>query len=134
MKQQKIPMNILINTFVGMIILLHLYFMVLEMYLWSTPFGLRAFGQTLEQAKASSVLAANQGLYNGFLAAGLIWSLLHPLPAISKQLKFFFLICIVIAGCYGGFSLNHQVFLIQALPAIFSLFCIHITSVKRPNA
>ncbi len=114
-------MGMLINFIIGLVALLHLYFLTLAMFLWSTPFGLRVFGQSLEQAKASSTLAANQGLYNGFLAAGLIWSLVHPLPEISIQLKMFFLGCVVIAGLYCGYSVSSRILFIQALPAAAAL-------------
>ena len=119
-------MNIFINSIVGFVTLLHLYFLILEMFLWATPFGLRAFGQTLEQAKRSSVLAANQGLYNGFLAAGLIWSLAHPNAEVAWQLKIFFLSCIVVAGIYGGYSVSKRILFIQALPAAIALVLLMI--------
>ena len=93
-------MSIVANVLVGLVALLHVYFLVLEMFLWDKPAGLKAFGQTLEAARASKVLAANQGLYNGFLAAGLVWSLVGP-----EHLRFgfavFFLLCVVVAGLYG---------------------------------
>jgi putative membrane protein len=74
--------------------LLHVFFMIIEMFLWTTPRGLRAFGQTYEKARDSAVLAANQGLYNGFLAIGLVWGLVHPDPVFGVQIKLFFLSCI----------------------------------------
>jgi len=99
--------------------LLHVYFLVLEMFLWDKPAGLRAFGQTIEAAKASKVLAANQGLYNGFLAAGLIWGLV--LGDDGTSVKIFFLSCVLVAGLYGGATANKKIFLVQALPAAIAL-------------
>lgn len=114
-------MAILIKTLIALIAALHIYFLILEMFLWTTPKGLRVFNQTLEKAKASAVLAANQGLYNGFLAAGLIWALLHPNPYFAVQLMLFFLSCVVIAGAYGAYSVNKKIFFIQSLPALITL-------------
>ena len=102
-----------------MVALLHVYFLVLEMFLWDKPAGLRAFGQTIEAAKASKVLAANQGLYNGFLAAGLIWGLV--LGDDGTSVKIFFLSCVLVAGLYGGATANKKIFLVQALPAAIAL-------------
>lgn len=103
------------NFVVGLVALLHIYFLVLEMFLWDKPAGLKAFGQTLEAAKASKVLAANQGLYNGFLAAGLIWGL--SLGAAGTSVKVFFLGCVVVAGVYGAATASRKILFIQALPA-----------------
>jgi putative membrane protein len=91
------------------------------MFLWTKPRGLKVFAQSLEKAKSSAVLAANQGLYNGFLAGGLIWSLIHPSAEFSSQLKFFFLGCVTFAGLYGGYSVSKKIAFIQALPAVFAL-------------
>ena len=107
------------NIMVGLVALLHLYFLVLEMFLWDKPAGLRAFGQTLEKAQASKVLAANQGLYNGFLAAGLIWGLW--LGAEGHAIKIFFLACVLIAGLYGAATVSRKILFIQALPAAIGL-------------
>jgi putative membrane protein len=98
----------------------HLYFLVLEMFLWTRPAGLRAFRQTREQAEASRVLAANQGLYNGFLAAGLVWSLLAP-PELARPLRIFFLGCVIVAGLYGGATASRKILVLQALPAAVAL-------------
>jgi len=98
----------------------HVYFMILEMFLWTKPKGLITFGNTKEAAESSKVLAANQGLYNGFLAAGLIWSILDK--NYGPQIAIFFLICVVIAGIYGAYSTKKsKLFFIQALPAILAL-------------
>ncbi|MDD9892483.1 MAG: DUF1304 domain-containing protein, partial [Gammaproteobacteria bacterium] len=105
-------MNIAADIIVGLVAALHIYFLVLEMFLWDKPIGLKAFGQTLEQATASKVLAANQGLYNGFLAAGLIWGL--TLGAEGLAIKTFFLACVVVAGMYGAATANKKILYIQA--------------------
>lgn len=107
------------NIVVALIALIHIYIMVLEMFLWDKPIGLRAFGQSQQQASASKVLAANQGLYNGFLAAGLIWSLW--LGAEGSSVKLFFLSCVLIAGIYGALTANKKILFIQAIPAAIGL-------------
>lgn len=107
------------NVVVGVIALLHVYFLVLEMFLWDKPAGLRAFGQTLEAAQASKVLAANQGLYNGFLAAGLVWGL--TLGAAGTPVKVFFLGCVLVAGLYGAATASRKILYVQALPAALGL-------------
>jgi putative membrane protein len=112
-------MLIVANVLVGLVAVLHFYFLILEMFLWTKPAGLRVFKQSLDKAQASAVLAANQGLYNGFLSAGLIWGLVHPVPEVGHQIKVFFLGAVSIAGIYGAYSLkNKRVFLIQAGPAL----------------
>jgi putative membrane protein len=98
----------------------HLYFLVLEMFLWTKPAGLRAFGQTREQAESSRVLAMNQGLYNGFLAAGLIWSLVAP-PDLARPVRIFFLACVIAAGLFGGATASRKILVVQALPAAVAL-------------
>ena len=102
---------------VALVALLHVWILVLEMFLWTTPTGRRAFGLTPEFAEASRVLAANQGLYNGFLAAGLFWGLFDHLPMLVN----FMLGCVIVAGCYGAYSVNKRIFFIQALPAILAV-------------
>jgi putative membrane protein len=114
----------LIELLIGLIAALHIYFLILEMFLWTKPFGLKVFKQSAEQAKASQVLAANQGLYNGFLAAGLIWSLAYPESATSVQLKIFFLLCVLVAGIFGGATVGRKIWIIQALPALIALVLI----------
>jgi len=101
---------------IALIALEHIYFLVLEMFLWTTPRTRAAFGMSAEQAEQTRVLAGNQGLYNGFLAAGLIWSLFAPGP-LSRQLALFFLGCVLVAGLYGGATANKRIWLLQALPA-----------------
>lgn len=112
-------MTLIANIVVGVVALLHVYFLVLEMFLWDKPAGLRAFGQTLEAAKASKVLAANQGLYNGFLAAGLLWGLM--LGPSGTNIKPFFLGCVLIAGLYGAATASRKILFVQALPAAVGL-------------
>lgn len=107
------------NVVVGLVALLHLYFLVLEMFLWDKPAGLRAFGHTKEAAAASRVLAANQGLYNGFLAAGLVWGLTRG--AGGTDIKVFFLTCVLIAGVYGALTASRKILYVQALPAAIAL-------------
>jgi putative membrane protein len=114
-------MSYVANGLVALVAALHLYFLVLEMFLWTKPKGLATFGNTLEKAQQSAVLAANQGLYNGFLAAGLIWGLLHPHAAFGFQIKIFFLACVIVAGLYGGYSVSKKIVIVQALPAIVAL-------------
>ena len=101
----------------------HLYFMILEMFFWTKPKGLKTFGLTKEYAESSKTLAANQGLYNGFLAAGLIWSILDK--EHTSSIAIFFLTCVIIAGIYGAYSTKKaKLFYIQSLPAIFALVLI----------
>jgi len=116
-------MHMIANIFIALVALIHIYILILEMFLWTKPKGLKVFRQTLEQAKASAVLAANQGLYNGFLAAGLIWSLINPEP----QIRIFFLSCVFIAGLYGSFTANKKILYIQALPAALALILVYIS-------
>ena len=112
-------MSAMANVVVGVVALVHVYILVLEMFLWETPTGLRAFGQTKEAAAASKVLAANQGLYNGFLAAGLIWGL--SLGADGTHVKVFFLVCVLIAGVYGALTASRRILFVQAIPAAVGL-------------
>ena len=109
---------------VGAIALLHIYIMVLEMFLWTTPRARRAFGLSLDFANQTRALAANQGLYNGFLAAGLIWGLLHAAPAFAWQIKVFFLLCVIVAGLYGAATVSRRILLVQALPAALALVAV----------
>jgi putative membrane protein len=115
----------LANVLVGLVALLHLYFLVLEMFLWDKPAGLRAFGHTKEAAAASKVLAANQGLYNGFLAAGLIWGLARG--AAGTDIKVFFLGCVLIAGVYGALTASRKILYVQALPAAIALVLVMLS-------
>jgi putative membrane protein len=112
-------MATLADIVVLLIALLHLYILVLEMFLWDKPAGLRAFGQTQEAATASRVLAANQGLYNGFLAAGLFWGLW--LGPDGTAIKIFFLGCILVAGLFGAATASRKILYVQAVPALIGL-------------
>ena len=119
-------MSILAKILIALIALEHIYFLVLEMFLWTKPRTRAAFGMSAEQAEQSKVLAANQGLYNGFLAAGLIWSLLAP-AAYAMPLALFFLGCVLIAGLYGGATANKRIWYVQALPAAIALIVLLVT-------
>lgn len=110
------------NILVGLVALIHVYIVYLEMVLWNTPRGHKAFGLTPEFAAASKVLAANQGLYNGFLAAGLLWGLY--LGIVGFQVKTFFLVCVVVAGLYGAATANSKILYIQAIPAALALIAL----------
>jgi putative membrane protein len=117
-------MNDAARIAVAVVGLLHVYFLILEMFLWTRPAGLKAFGLTLERAEASKVLAANQGLYNGFLAAGLFWSLLAG--GHGAMIAIFFLSCVVVAGLYGGATASRKILFVQAIPGIVALILVHL--------
>ena len=109
--------------FVALVAFEHIYFMILELFFWDKPKGLKTFGQSLEKAKATKILAQNQGLYNGFLAAGLIWSLISK--SNGESLAIFFLSCVIIAGIYGAFTTKKiKLFYIQSVSAIIGLLLI----------
>jgi len=110
-------MRTLSDILVGLVALLHVYFLVLEMFLWDKPYGLKTFGNTPEKAAASKVLAMNQGLYNGFLAAGLAWGLAADLV----QVKLFFLGCVIVAGVFGAVTASRKILWVQALPGAVAL-------------
>lgn len=103
------------DVLVALVAAIHLYIVVLEMFLWDTPYGRRVFGNSAEFAAASKVLAANQGLYNSFLAAGLIWGL--SLDPAGQAVQLFFLGCVIVAGLYGAMSVGIKILFVQALPA-----------------
>jgi putative membrane protein len=115
-------MLLVANILVLVVALLHIGFLVLEMFFWDHPVGRKRFGLTPEFSKASATLAANQGLYNGFLAAGLIWGLITGDAAI----KIFFLVCVLVAGVYGGFTARRTILYIQALPALLALIAVYL--------
>ena len=123
-------MSTLANIVVALIGLLHVYILVLEMFLWDKPAGMRAFGQTQAAATATKVLAANQGLYNGFLAAGLFWGL--SLGAAGTAVKVFFLLCVLVAGVYGAATASKKILFIQAVPAAIGLALVAL-SVRAPS-
>jgi putative membrane protein len=112
-------MRLLAECFVALVALLHVYFLVLEMFLWDKPLGLKTFRHSAEEAAASKVLAANQGLYNGFLAAGLAWGIY--LGAAGVGVKVFFLGCVIVAGLYGAATVGKKILFVQALPAAIAL-------------
>ena len=112
-------MHIVANILVGLVALAHLYFLALEMFFWTKPLGLRTFAMTQDYANSTAVLAANQGLYNGFLAAGLLWGLW--LGSAGLQFKVFFLACVIAAGVYGAWSVSRRILWVQAAPAAIAL-------------
>jgi putative membrane protein len=114
-------MQIAAAVLVVIVAVLHVYFLVLEMFLWRTPFGRRTFNMTQEVADSSAVLAANQGLYNGFLAAGLLWGLVGYGIVPGRAILTFFLACVIVAGLYGGATVSRRIVLVQSLPAAVAL-------------
>ena len=117
-------MSMTANILIAIVALLHLYFLVLEMFLWDTPTGRRTFGLEPAFATESKTLAANQGLYNGFLAAGLVWGLVADLTDV----KLFFLGCVIIAGGYGAATVSRRILLVQALPALVAFVLVLVSS------
>ena len=115
-------MRFIANSLVGLVALLHVYFLMLEMFFWDKPLGLRVFGHSREVARSSKVLAMNQGLYNGFLAAGLVWGLCAG--EAGDTIKGFFLACVVIAGIFGGITASRKILWVQALPAVLALVAV----------
>ncbi|WP_345527244.1 DUF1304 domain-containing protein [Nocardioides endophyticus] len=110
-------MDVVAYLLVGLVAALHLYFLVLEMFLWTKPLGRRTFGNTPEFAEATKVLAANQGLYNGFLVAGLVWGLVTQ----RYDVCVFFLACVIVAGVYGAITVSSRILVVQAVPALLAL-------------
>jgi putative membrane protein len=108
------------SILVGLVALIHAYILVLEMFLWDTPKGHKAFNLTPQFAAESKVMAANQGLYNGFLAAGLVWSLILG-PVAGKPVALFFLGCVLVAGIYGALTATRKILYVQALPAAIAI-------------
>jgi len=113
-------MGTLSAALTGLVAFLHLFFMVLEMFLWTKPYGLKTFGNTAEKARETAALAMNQGLYNGFIAAGLVWSLVAP-PGLVLPVRTFFLVCVIIAGVFGAVTAKRSILLFQALPGAAAL-------------
>jgi len=112
---------------IALIAALHVYILVLEMFLWTTPRARRAFGTTEDFAKATKTLAANQGLYNGFLAAGLIWALIAGPQGAGMAPATFFLCCIAIAGLYGAATASRKILFIQTIPALIAMAALFLT-------
>ncbi len=117
-------MSLIAVILVALVALLHVYILILEMFLWTGPRGQKAFGLTPEFAQQTKALAANQGLYNGFLAAGLIWSLLHPQAEFAWQIALFFLACVAVAGIYGAATASRKILFIQTLPAVVAMLAV----------
>ena len=118
-------MYVLTVVAVALVAVLHLWFLVLEMFLWQRPLGRRVFGLDAEFAARSAGLAANQGLYNGFLAAGLVWGLV--LGPGGVRVLLFFLVCVVVAGVFGGLTANRRILLVQALPGLVALLLVWVS-------
>lgn len=114
-------MSVIASLLVALVAIEHVYILVLEMFLWRTPRGRATFGTTAEFAESSATLAANQGLYNGFLAAGLVWGLLLGVPGFGLQIKTFFLLCVIVAGVYGALTVSRRILYVQAAPAAVAL-------------
>ena len=119
-------MSAIADVLVAVVALLHAWFLVLEMFLWTKPLGLKTFRNTLERAQASAALAANQGLYNGFLVAGLVWGLVTSPPEQALAVKTFFLACVITAGAFGAATVSRRIFVVQALPAIIALVLLRV--------
>jgi putative membrane protein len=117
-------MTLLSRILVLVVLLEHVWFLVLEMFLWTKPLGLKTFRMTPEHARASAALAANQGLYNGFLAAGLLWGLVSPSPGLAFPVTVFFLSCVVVAGVFGAMTVSSRILFVQALPAVLALLAL----------
>lgn len=113
-------MSLATKILVIIVALEHLYFLYLEMFAWTKPRTRKNFGLTEEAAESTKVMAGNQGLYNGFLSAGLVWALIAA-PEFGKQLVLFFAGCVAVAGIYGAFSVNKRIFFVQALPALIAI-------------
>lgn len=120
-------MMILSTILVALVAIEHVYILVLEMFLWTTPRALKAFGTTKQLAQDTKPLAANQGLYNGFLAAGLFWSLLHPNDTFAYQLQLFFLICVGVAAIYGSITSKKSILFVQGFPAFAAILAVVLT-------
>jgi putative membrane protein len=123
-------MNVIANMLVALVAALHLYFLILEMFFWTKPLGLKTFRNSPEKAADSAVLAANQGLYNGFLAAGLIWGLVQPNFDFAAQIKAFFLLCVIVAGVFGAATVSRRILLVQAAPATLALIFVWLAYVS----
>jgi putative membrane protein len=117
-------MAIVAAVLTGLVALLHVYILYLEMFMWTKPQGLKTFNMSQQKADETKVLGANQGLYNGFLAAGLIWSLVHPDPAFAFELKVFFLGCVIVAALYGAYSASKKILVTQGSPAIVAMIAV----------
>lgn len=117
-------MSYIAPLLVALVALIHIYILVLEMFLWTSERGRKIFASTPEFAERTKVLAANQGLYNGFLAAGLIWGLLQPEPGFAWQIQLFFLACVAVAGLYGAATVGMKILLVQTVPAVLAILAV----------
>ena len=117
-------MAIVAMILVGLVALLHVYIMLLEVLWWDSPRGQKAFGLTPEFSRQTKTLAINQGVYNGFLAAGLIWGLVHPDPAFAWQIQLFFLSCVAVAGIVGAVTSSKKILFIQTVPAVIAIIAV----------
>ena len=117
-------MSLVAIIFVALVALIHLYIVLLEMLWWTGPRGQKAFGLTPEFAQATKALAANQGLYNGFLAAGLIWGLVHPVAEFAWQIQLFFLTCVAVAGLFGAATASRRILFVQTVPAVLAMLAV----------
>jgi putative membrane protein len=121
------PFAIAAAVMVTIVAAVHVYFLILEMFLWRTPIGLRTFRMTKDVADSSAVLAANQGLYNGFLAAGLLWALVAYGIALGRPILTFFLLCVIVAGIYGAATVSRRILFVQAVPAVVALVLVWLS-------
>lgn len=119
-------MVIVAEIVVLLVALLHGYILVLEMFLWDKPAGMKAFGQSKQQAAATKVLAANQGLYNGFIAVGLLWGVIQG--ADGYDFKVFFLLCVIVAGIYGAITASRKILFVQAAPGLLALLLVFLSN------
>jgi putative membrane protein len=113
-------MSLIASVLIAIVALLHAYFLVLEMFLWTKPLGMKTFRNTPEKAEITKVLAANQGLYNGFLAAGLVWAIV----AQKSDVALFILGCVIAAALYGAYSVSKRIFYVQGVPAIAAMVAV----------
>jgi putative membrane protein len=118
-------LNVVANILVGVVALIHVYIVVLEMFLWKTPRARASFGMTAEYAEQTAALAANQGLYNGFLAAALVWGLIATDPT-GFQFKLYGLACVIVAGLYGAATANKRILFVQVVPGVITLAAVLI--------
>lgn len=121
-------MAMIANILVGIVAAIHAYIVVLEMFFWTQPLGLRVFNNTLQKAQDSAVLAANQGLYNGFLAVGLLYGIFASSAAVGFHFKVFFLLCVIVAGLYGGYSVSPRIIMVQTVPAAIALLFVWLAN------
>jgi putative membrane protein len=120
-------MRLLSSALISLVALIHVYIVVLEMLLWQKPLGRKVFRTTVEQAAQTATLAANQGLYNGFLAAGLVWALLSD-DAFRRPVATFFLCCVAVAGAFGAATVSRRILVVQTVPAVLALAAIWLGS------